>query len=240
MKAIEEVFVPVVVFNNRPGKDAEILKRYGEPSWNFQVVRYLDGAGKDIVPRKDRVWTAAATAVQMVSVLEKLGKVVPAGLKALSDEGKEAAVTVEREAVFAMACYWEGEARLGRIDGVLATEVGWLEGKEAVKVKYDAKRVWLRRLVKAAEEMKCASAIWVNDEKEVALAEEIATHSVAAGFEGFSRAADGEQKYYLQRSGYAGLEMSEAQRVKVNAALRFKADPQVFLTREQLAKVSKR
>jgi hypothetical protein len=34
VEAIETEFVPVFVYNNRGGRDAEILARYGEPSWN--------------------------------------------------------------------------------------------------------------------------------------------------------------------------------------------------------------
>ena len=46
VEAIEDAFVPVVVFNNKGGKDAQLLKRFNEPSWNNPVVRFLDGSGK--------------------------------------------------------------------------------------------------------------------------------------------------------------------------------------------------
>ena len=52
VEAIEELFVPVLVFNNRKGKDAILLERFSEPSWNNPVVRYLDPAGKDLIERK--------------------------------------------------------------------------------------------------------------------------------------------------------------------------------------------
>ena len=142
--------------------------------------------------------------------------------------------------MFSMACYWEGEARLGAIDGVLSTEAGWLEGREVVKVRYDAKRAWVRRLVRAASDAKCAGKVWVGDETEAGQAREIVEAPVAVGFDGYRTAAEREQKYYLERSAYAGLELTEEQRTKVNAALRLGGDPGVFLKREQLAQLDKR
>jgi hypothetical protein len=32
--AIEEAFAPLLVINNKAGKDAETLKRFSEPAWN--------------------------------------------------------------------------------------------------------------------------------------------------------------------------------------------------------------
>ena len=62
VEAIESEFVPVVVYNNRgTGKDRELLERYREPAWNYQVIRFLNSEGKDIIPRKDRVWTKAVS-----------------------------------------------------------------------------------------------------------------------------------------------------------------------------------
>ena len=40
VEAIEDEFVPVVVYNNQGGQDREILERYQEPAWNYQVIRY--------------------------------------------------------------------------------------------------------------------------------------------------------------------------------------------------------
>jgi hypothetical protein len=59
VKSIESSFVPVLIHNNKGGKDAEVLKQFGEPAWNYQVVRFLDSAGKDLIPRKKGVRTVA-------------------------------------------------------------------------------------------------------------------------------------------------------------------------------------
>ena len=55
--AIESEFVPLAIRNNAPsGHDLEILRRFQEPAWNYQVMRFVDAEGKDIIPRRDRVW----------------------------------------------------------------------------------------------------------------------------------------------------------------------------------------
>jgi hypothetical protein len=83
VSAMESEFIPVLVYNNRPGRDAEILERYGEPVWNYQVIRFLDGSGKDIIPRRDRVWAVEGVAGRMVEVLEVRGREVPRDLRGL-------------------------------------------------------------------------------------------------------------------------------------------------------------
>jgi len=78
VRAIEEEFIPMLVYNNRSGgMDRKLLKRYREPSWNFQVIRFLDAGGRDIIPRKDRVWTTQGVARRMVKTLEVLNRPVP-------------------------------------------------------------------------------------------------------------------------------------------------------------------
>ena len=69
VSAIEAHFVPRLIHNNSPGRDAEVLASFGEPAWNFQVVRFLDDAGADIIPRRDRVWKADALAARMADAL---------------------------------------------------------------------------------------------------------------------------------------------------------------------------
>ncbi|MBK8280140.1 MAG: hypothetical protein IPK94_08535 [Saprospiraceae bacterium] len=38
---------------------------------------------------------------------------------------------------FGMYCFWEGEKRLGRLDGVICTTPGYMHGHEVVKVDFD-------------------------------------------------------------------------------------------------------
>ena len=64
--------------------DRELLKRYREPAWNYQVIRFLDADGRDIIPRKDRVWTTRGVAQRMVKALEAYKRPVPDDLKDLA------------------------------------------------------------------------------------------------------------------------------------------------------------
>lgn len=85
VRAIEEEFIPMLVYNNRSsGMDLALLKRYREPAWNFQVIRFLDANGRDIIPRKDRVWTTRGVARRMVATLEAVGRPSPAYLEDLA------------------------------------------------------------------------------------------------------------------------------------------------------------
>ena len=56
VEAIEDQFVPLLVYNNQES-DSALLKSFGEPAWNNPVLRFLDHQGRDLIPRKDGVWT---------------------------------------------------------------------------------------------------------------------------------------------------------------------------------------
>ena len=85
VKAIENEFFPVLVYNNRNGgMDEELLKRFQEPAWNYQVIRFLNAAGRDVIPRKDRIWTTSGVASRMVEALEAANRPVPQYLEQLA------------------------------------------------------------------------------------------------------------------------------------------------------------
>jgi DNA replication protein DnaC len=67
--------------------EAKVLKKYGEPAWNYQVIRFLTQDGKDIIPRKDKVNTINALATRMVKALEKAKQPVPPALRGLLNKG---------------------------------------------------------------------------------------------------------------------------------------------------------
>ena len=78
VKAIETEFIPMLVYNNRDnGMDRKLLERYKEPAWNYQVIRFLDAEGKDVIPRKDRVWTTHGVASRMIAALKAANRPVP-------------------------------------------------------------------------------------------------------------------------------------------------------------------
>ena len=67
--------------------DQELLNRYEEPAWNYQVVRFLDASGKDIIPRKDRIWTLEGVASRMVQALKAAQRPIPSELIGLAAPG---------------------------------------------------------------------------------------------------------------------------------------------------------
>ena len=85
VEAIESLFEPVVIYNNQPGKDAAILKAFNEPAWNYQVIRFLDASGNDLIPRKDGVWTRSALAARMIDALRAKKMAVPDYLTSLAN-----------------------------------------------------------------------------------------------------------------------------------------------------------
>ena len=85
VKAIEYEFIPLLIHNNSPGKDAQVCKAFGEPAWNYQVVRFLNESADDILPRKDQVWETGPLVRRMILVLETLGRPVPEYLGTLCD-----------------------------------------------------------------------------------------------------------------------------------------------------------
>lgn len=75
--------MPVAIVNNTGGEDRKILRQFGEPAWNYQVVRFLNSDGRDIIPRRDRVWTLPALAERMRAALTKAKQPIPEALKEL-------------------------------------------------------------------------------------------------------------------------------------------------------------
>jgi hypothetical protein len=86
VEAIENEFIPILIYNNRGGRDAEILAQFNEPTWNYQVIRFLDSSGNDIIPRKDRIWTLGAVASRLSEALRAAGRNVPLYLQDLALE----------------------------------------------------------------------------------------------------------------------------------------------------------
>jgi len=151
---IENEFVPLAIHNNKPGRDREILERYNEPAWNNPVLRFLDGRGQDLLPRRGRIWSTGDVAPRLVAALRAAGRDVPGYLRLAAAETG----TKETESAhFAMHCFWVGEARLGAIDGVLTTRAAWMEGHEIVEVIFDPHVVDYDSLVRNALKLECAS-----------------------------------------------------------------------------------
>lgn len=158
VEAIETEFLPVLVYNNRFGGDDEkLLKRFGEPSWNYQVIRFLNGQAEDIIPRKDKVWRVTGVASRMVQSLEAMSRPVPLYLRELA---RETDYINHKRIGFGMACFWTGEYKLGKLEGVVATEAGWYDNREITLVTYHKDVVDLQTVVDYAAREQCAQRIY--------------------------------------------------------------------------------
>lgn len=193
MEAIEDEFIPVLVYNNRGGSpDAQLCKRFGEPAWNYQVVRFLDAQSKDLIPRKDKVWTTGALATRMIAALNATKRTVPNYLQLVANES---AVDTHGVSAFAMSCFWTGERKLGAADGVISTEAGWMQGREVTRVVYDKTQVTLQELTAQAATLQCAQKVYVA-RSELTSLEGV---PVGALDKTYRRAKDSDQKKQLTR-----------------------------------------
>jgi hypothetical protein len=207
--------VPVAIHNNLGGRDAEVLRRYDEPSWNYPVMRFLDADGVDVLERRDRIWTTHAVATRLAEALAAAGEEAPSWLGVVLDES--AAGPLET-ASYTMSCYWQGEAVLGGVDGVVTTRAGWLGGAEAVEVTYDPRRVDRAALDAHAATFRCRAAEAAPDRD----------------------AKRSDRHYHLRRSPLRFVPLTPMQRTKVNAALGLGQDTERWLSprqREQAARI---
>ena len=212
-EAVEREFLPVLIYNNRGGRDSEILRRYEEPAWNYQVIRFLDGAGRDLIPRKDRVWTRDALALRMIQALEVVGRRVPPYLEVAAHESDP-----DRHEAFALAqsCFWSGEVALGQVPGVITTEAGWIEGREVTLVRYRPDLVSLATLIDRAAAAGVADKVFLQTgEQRARLGDRRLT--VGSLDDSYRRAGDSDQKRQIRNSVLSEMDLSPMQRTKVNA-----------------------
>jgi hypothetical protein len=214
VEAIEHEFLPVLIYNNRRGKDAEILARYDEPAWNYQVIRFLDGGGRDLIPRKDRVWTRDALAVRMIQALEAADRPVPGFLEATAYEDRP---DLQETVAFAQSCFWRGEVMLGRISGVITTEAGWIGGREVTLVRYRPDLVSLETLVDSAVAAGVADKVYLSPDRQRRMVAHKHRLEIGSLPGTYRRARDADQKRQIRGTALATLDLTAMQRTKVNA-----------------------
>lgn len=230
VEAIESEFVPVAVYNNRGGDDALALARFGEPAWNNPVVRFFDTSRNELLPRRDGVWDTAGVTRRVIDALTAAGREVPAYLQLVGDE----LVASRARATFAMHCFWEGEATLGSVDGVVSTRTGWIDGREVVELEYLPDVLEYGDLVDYAVTAECAARVYAHDEIQLHIAErKVGTRASRA--EGRARtASDSDQKRHLRRSEFRSLPLTPGQAARVNADLAAGREPERWLSPRQL------
>ena len=216
VEAVEDEFIPVLVYNNRrAGMDAQLLKQYGEPSWNYQVIRFVDANERDLIPRRDRVWDIGSLAARMVEALKAADRAVPLYLSQLVVEHDTNNL---QTALFGMYCFWTGEYELGSIDGVVATEAGFYRGREVTLVTYHQKQITLPDLIGEAADRECARTVYLNGARA-----EVQSRLKVKPFDPreYRPAPASDQKKQLQRwlAAHQDLNLTMLQLTKLNALL---------------------
>lgn len=215
--AIEGDFIPLLIHNNKGGEDGRIRKKFGEPAWNYQVVRFLDSDGRDIIPRKDRVWTAPEIMGRMQKALAKT---------------KTAQTTSHNNAArvaFCQYCFWTGERTMGGLPAVLQTEAGFIHGREVTLVTYDPSSITLEALVAKALAGGVATDIYLDDPSRIPGAKKLANYRTAP---------KRDQKKQIQGTVFEQFKLTPEQAAKINAFAR--TDPHKalqYLTSEQRAQL---
>ncbi len=205
---IEDRFVPLAIYNNQPGRDAEVLRYFGEPAWNNPVVHFLSPSGQDIVPKLANRYDPIGLHGKILTALEALGQDVPEYARLLRGD-----LLVEfgfsRQLVFETPCFWSGETTLAQHPAVLTTEAGWSGGEEVVRVHFDPA-------------LSDASAL------EAFAVDEGFAPSAGTSFE-----TDKATQYYVSSSPFAFLPLSAAQRTRINLAIPYRDGPERFLSPHQ-------
>lgn len=238
VEAIETEFIPLLVHNNRPGKDAEILKRYQEPAWNFQVIRFLDSSGQDIIPRKDRIWTVSGVARRMAEALQATHKQIPSYLIGLAQEHDKTNID---DATFGMYCFWTGEMELGRVEGVVKTEAGYVNGREVTRVWYHMQAISLDELARQVAQNGFADQMYVKTAQQLKELQNIADITLPLKLfdeSQYGRARQSDQKKQIQHSPFTQLGLTEFQQTKVNAFARTNEEKALkYLSPGQISKL---
>ncbi len=224
VEAIEREFIPLLIHNNTGGRDAEVLRAYGEPAWNYQVVRFLDAGGDDIIERRDRVWETGPLLARMVATLEVAGRDIPDYLRLLEQQHSE----YLGEAFLAQSCFWVGEMEIGQIEGVVVTEAGFMHGHEVTRVLYDQRVLNLETLYEKAARRNVASAVFADSNELRRLGGRAKVDKPGR----YRKAPGSDQKRQLGRN--AAGNFTESQLTKLNAFTRVRrGDTDRFLLPSQ-------
>lgn len=229
VEAAETLFVPVAVYNNIKGADARVLKSFGEKAWNNPVVRVIAWDRRELAPRLAEDYTVGGLAERMVRALSKSGRDVPAWFRLVADESAWRSGRVET-ATLGMHCFWEGEAALGVIAGVVGTVPGFVGEAEVVEVRYDPRMLSYGALLERARGMKCADTVYTRGAEQQAMAEIAGGRAVPLTDE---VRPDKAPKYYLSQTALKFVPMSGIQAMRVNSALGSEKDGLEWLSPRQ-------
>ncbi len=231
VEAIETLFVPLAIYNNKQGDDAKTLQFFNEPAWNNPVVRIVNAEKNDLTPRLSGDYSPFGLVTAMLNALNISNRVAPKYLGILGEELAAQRNGTEK-ATLAMYCFWTGEKELGKLPGVVSTEAGFMGGKEVVQVEYNPAIISYEKLLKAAEKSSCAGHVFTENNEQQQIANEIVGKSAVSTKENYR--PDKEPKYYLSRTYWKYLPMTELQAARANSLVGQGLAPNEVLSPRQL------
>ena len=165
----------------------------------------------------------------MVTALKSARRPVPKYLQIVAEEESKKTEVAE----FAMYCYWQGESKLGSLNGVHSTRSGWRDGLEVVRVEYDPKAIAYSTLLDAAQKFECATAVFTHTESQFKIAKaQVGSRSKrVSGNMRDAKASD--QKYQMLQTPLRYLPMTEMQATKVNSSIGTRANIEELLSPKQ-------
>ncbi len=203
-------------------------------TWPTMFFRTPDG--KDLIPKVGFSRSVGRLLDGMERALRAAKKPVPAYLELAAREHR---CRKPQKATFGMGCFWSGEAKLGAVDGVIASRCGFLKG-EVVELTFDPKVISYAALVEKARELRCASFVVARTDEQLKIATEIISQQPKAKVirsDAAIRPAAKDTKYHLRRHRrYYLLPLTELQAARVNSALAVKGGkPDTYLSPTQIA-----
>ncbi len=185
------------------------------PTATSNPLLFLDTTGKPLLPHLGHTQSIHDLAASMIQALKVAQRPAPNYLRAVS---LELDTTKHKQAAFAMFCYWVGEYELGQIDGVIATEAGWLEGREVTLVRYHQDHLTLPTLARKAAEVKCARKVFAptaSEQREIATSTRL---TVGTLDDRYRIAKPSDQKKQIQHWNLSGIsDLTPMQLTKINA-----------------------
>ena len=234
VEALEDLFIPLAIYNNKQGQDEKILKQFNEPSWNNPVARVLSSEGHELQKRLDGQYSPYEVVQFMINALIADKREIPLYLVLLLEE-LQAKFLGTRETYISMFCYWSGEKNIAKQKGVIFTEAGFMDGKEVVKVIYAPSLVDYSTILERAEKANCASGVFTDDSDEQISAKKTLGKSSQANIKAYQKADD--DKYYLSKSNLKNINLTDLQKTRINSMLGEGLDVSNLLSPRQKAEL---
>lgn len=231
VEAIETLFIPLAIHNNKRGEDAKILQLFGEPSWNNPVVRVINTNRRELTPRLGGDYSSLGLVQAMINSLTVNGSPIPPYLTLLKEELTAKKSGVET-ATFGMYCFWTGEKELGSLEGVVSTQPGFMDGREVVTVEYNPEIIAYEDMLTTAQNARCADYVYAENEQQKMAAKKVVSDNKVTTASKFR--LDKEPKYYLSKTHYQYVPMTDLQATKANALVGKRQLPDAVLSPRQM------